>query len=129
MYSTGSMTQYLLFSAAAHERINHPVVTRRLTQSTNIHINRSSLNNDNLRDYREIYYHMLHVLATMANLSSHLLRYDDVVSAHSDGNLVEELHIFMSQWFQDLNHLSDIILNNTKNVISSSDTWERLYNR
>ena len=68
----------------------------------------------------------------MANLSSHLLRLDDVVSAKSDENILEEAHVFTTQWFQDLNHLSDIILmniNNTKNVISSSDTWERIYNR
>ena len=70
---------------------------------------------------REIHYHMLHILSSMATLSSYLLRIDDVVSAHSDGNLLEEAHGFTSQWFQEVNHLSGIVLI-TKNVISNSDT-------
>ena len=86
---------------ANHGRVNHlepiPVVTRRLLQSTNIPINRISMNNNNPTGCREINYVMLHVLATMANLSSHLLRYDDVVSAQGDGNLVEDVHILTIQ--------------------------------
>ena len=119
MYSTGSVT---------HLEPN-PEVTHRLLQSTNTSINRSNINNNNPTGCREIHYIMLHVLATMVNLSSHLLRYDDVVSAHGDGNLVEDVHIFTTQRFQDLNYLSGMILMNiynTRSVISSVDTCENL---
>ena len=64
--------------------------------------------------------------------SSRLLRLDNVVSAHGDWILLDEAHVFTLQWFQNLNHLSDMILmniNNTKNVISSSNTWEGIYNQ
>ena len=91
-----------------------------------------NMNNNNPMGCREIHYIMLHVLSTMANLSPNLLGLDDDISAHGDGNLLKEAHFFTSQWFQDLNHLSGIILmntNNNKNVISSSDTWERIYNK
>ena len=97
-FTFGSSLQSL---TANHERINHiesnPVVPRRLLQSTKIPINHINTNNNNPTGCREIHYIMLHVLATMANLSSDLLRLDDVVSAHSDGNLLEEAHVLTSQ--------------------------------
>ena len=67
----------------------------------------------------------------MTNLSSQLLRYDNVVSANSDG-MVQEEHVFVSSWFNDINHLyGTIIMNikNTQNVISNSNTWENIYNK
>ena len=117
---------------ANHERINHlepnPVVPRRLLQSTNIPANQYNINNTNPTGCIEIHYNMLHILSSMANLSSHLLR----LSVHSDGNPLEDAHIFTSQWFQELNHFSGIILmniNNTKQLISNSDKWAGIYNR
>ena len=74
---------------------------------------------------------MLHILSLMENLSSHLLRYDDVVSANSDG-IVQEEHVFVSRWFNEINHLNGIILmniNNTQKIISNSNTWENSYNK
>ena len=68
----------------------------------------------------------------MANLSPHLLRYDDVVSANGDWMLLKDQHVFTSRWLHDFNHLSSIILMNIKdtiNVISNSNSWEGIYNR
>ena len=123
-------------SSANHGRINHlehrPAVARRPLQSTIVPFNRQNMDNTTPTGSREIHYCMLHILALMANLSSQLLRLDDVVSAHSDGNLLTEEHVFTSSWFQEVNHLSGIILmniNNTKNIISNSNTWEDIYNK
>ena len=99
-----------------HDRINHlerrseeqPVITRRLLSSNSIPIDRMIMNNDTPTGSREIHYCMLHILSLMANLSSHLLRYDDVVSASSDG-IVQDEHIFVSQWFNETNHLHGIL--------------------
>ena len=115
-----------------HGRINHleqrsevnRVVPRRLLQSNTIPINRINMNNNNPTGSREIHYGMLRILSMMANLSSQLLRYDDVVSVNSDG-IIQDEHIFVSQWFNEINHLHGIILmniNNTQNVISNSNT-------
>ena len=75
-----------------HGRINHfepnPVVIHRLLQSTDNPNNPNSLSNNHPTGFREIHYIMLHVLATMAILSPHLLRYNDVVSAHGDRMLL-----------------------------------------
>ena len=93
-FTFGSSLQPL---TANHERINHlqsnSVVPLRLLQSTNISIDRMNMNNNNPTNCREIHYIMLHVLATTANLSFHLLRLDDVVSAHCDGVLLKEAHV------------------------------------
>ena len=89
------------------------------------------MNNNIPTGSREIHYCMLHILSLMANLSSHLLRYDDVVSANSYG-IIQDKHIFVSQWFNEINHLHGIILmniNNTRNVISNSNTWGSIYNK
>ena len=86
-----------------HNRINHleqrseaqPVITRRLLSSNSIPIDRLNMNNNIPTGSREIHYCMLHILSLIANLSSHLLRYDDVVSANSDG-IIQDEHIFVS---------------------------------
>ena len=84
-----------------HDRINYleqrsevpPVVTRRLLQSNTIPVDRMNMNNNIPTGSREIHYCMLHILSLMANLSSQLLRYDDVVSANSDGIIQNGIRI------------------------------------
>ena len=131
-FTLGSSLQPL---TANHDRVSHlkphSVVPRRLLQLTNIPINRLNMNNNNPTGSREIHYCMLHILSLMANLSFHLLRLDNVASAHSDG-IIQEEHVFTSQWFNEIHHLSGIILmnfNNTLNIISNSNTWENIYNK